>query len=217
MREPLTETEIQENKQEFIKILKDVERKDANIDELLTLLEDSDFYYAPASTKYHGAYKGGLCDHCLNVYYNLMHLVKYTDGYIHDLAPSTESIAIVALLHDLDKINKYKIGVRNEKVYCENGSKHDELGNFDWVSRYVYQTVPDEERMVYGNHEMNSEYLIRQFIPLTKEESVAILHHMGSMNFDSAKDNIGSVYNKYPLAVLLYMADMMSTYINEAH
>ena len=69
---------------------------------------------------------------------------------------------------------------------------------------------------MYGNHEQNSEYLVRQFIPLTLEESTAILHHMGGMAFDSAKDNISGVYDKYPLALLLHLADMISSYIEKA-
>ena len=59
------------------------------------------------------------------------------------------------------------------------------------------------------------EYMIRHYIPLTVEESSAILHHMGNMSWDSAIDDIGAVFNKYPLALLLYLADMMSTYVDE--
>ena len=74
---------------------------------------------------------------------------------------------------------------------------------------------PVEERFVFGNHEQNAEYIARCFIPLTPEESSAILHLMGGMSWDSAKDNIGEVFGRYPIALLLYQADMLSTYISE--
>jgi len=54
------------NKERFLKLCESIKRE--GVDELLAFLERSDFYYAPASTKFHGAYKGGLLEHSLNVY-----------------------------------------------------------------------------------------------------------------------------------------------------
>ena len=68
---------------------------------------------------------------------------------------------------------------------------------------------------MYGSHAMTSEYIIRQYIPLTLSESIAVLHHMGGKGFDSAQDNIATVFNQYNLATLLHLADMMATYIDE--
>lgn len=210
----LTEEQILNNKTDFIGLLREVTREGADIDKLVKKLEKSDFFYAPASTQYHNSFKGGLCDHCLNVCSNMLRLVEMNAENLGiDVEDVRESVIIVSLLHDISKINLYEIGVKNEKVYSENGSKYDELGKFDWVSKRVYKTR--EDKFVYGSHEATSEYMARQFVPLTIDESIAIIHHMGSMAWDSAKDNIGEVFNKYWLALLLYQADMMSTYINE--
>ena len=68
----------------------------------------TDFFSAPASTRFHGACDGGLCMHSLNVYHAL-HDTFFTEG------ESEESFAICALLHDLCKANYYKAGTRNVK------------------------------------------------------------------------------------------------------
>lgn len=200
----LTESQVVENMKQFKELIKSITREGATIDKLLDKLEHSDFYTAPASTKYHGAYPGGLVDHSLCVYYNLKSLVD--NKHLNDII-SEDSIKIVALLHDLDKMNKYTTYMRNvpPSETCPS-----------WTKEENYKTKDASELFVYGNHEQNSEFMARQFIPLTVEESTAILHHMGSMAWDSAKDNIGVVYNKYPLAMLLYVSDMISTYIEKA-
>lgn len=239
----LTDDMIKANKEEFIDILKSAleKREGANVDGLLKKLESSDFFVAPASTHYHGAYKGGLVDHCLNVYHNMMSLAKNkhllaihekaiildengnpTENYedkIVDGEIEEDSIAIVALLHDFSKMNYYKTDYRNKKVYCESGSKHDENGKFDWVSVANYVTIPQEERFIYGSHEETAEFMVRQFIPLTYMESTAILHHHSTLSFDSVKDvgTVCNIYNRYLIATLLHVADTISTYIDERY
>lgn len=209
-----TDEHIARNKGLYIDILRGINRQGANIEGLIEYLESSDFFTAPASTAYHNSCKGGLCQHCLNVYDNLMMLYKnMISNEISDEVKQT--LSIVALLHDLSKINIYRETFRNKKVYSEHGSKSDNGGKFDWVSVPGYEIKPVEERFIFGNHEQNAEYLARCFIPLTLEESSAILHHMGGMSWDSAKDNIGEVFGRYPIALLLYQADMLSTYISE--
>ena len=102
-------------KEEFIKIYtENIKRKGA--DKLLEYLEKSDFFTAPSSTRYHGSYEGGLVEHSVNVYHCLKDYlsrprVKETYGMNY----SEESIAIVALLHDLCKINFYTTELRNKK------------------------------------------------------------------------------------------------------
>lgn len=211
----LAEEIIQENKATFLEILEKAvkNREGANWERLEAKLSSSDFFTAPASTKYHAAYRGGLCDHSLNVYYNMCSLVK--SKHLEEKI-SEDSIAIVALLHDMSKINSYILGARNKKVYSDCGSKHDELGKFDWVSEMEYIYVADEDRFIFGNHEETSEFMIRTYIPLTYEESAAILNHHGGMGWDSCQGNIASkVMAKYPIAALLHTADMLSVYIDE--
>ena len=94
---------VRANKEKFISIYrKYINREGA--DALLAYLDSpaSDFFAAPASTRFHGAYPGGLCEHSINVYESLRAYVtsaRFTDTY--DLHFSEESIAIVSLLHDL--------------------------------------------------------------------------------------------------------------------
>lgn len=211
----LTTEQIEQNKQEFITLLRSVVREGADIDRLINKLENSDFFYAPASTKYHASYEGGLCEHSLNVYYNLKKLVSNTlglDEYCYDEV----SLKIIGLLHDISKMNIYERTSKNVKVYCskqEGANKQDEMGWFKWVAEPGWKTR--DRKFVYGSHEITSEYIIRQFIPLTIDESVAVLHHMGGMSWDSAQNDIGDIFNQYQLALMLYMADMISSYVYE--
>lgn len=204
---------IESNKNTFIELLNKVSRKGANIEGLISKLENSDFFVAPASTRWHNALKGGLADHSLNVYYNLKSLVK--NKHLEEQI-SEESIIICGLLHDLSKMNFYEPSVRNVKVYSDSGSKYDNLGRFDWVSEEVYQTINEKRRFQYGNHEENSEFMIRCFIPLTIEESIAILHHHGGKGFDSTPQNISYLMSVNPLLALLHVADMISTFVDES-
>lgn len=201
-------------KEEFISLINSITREGMNKELLLAKLENSDFYTAPASTKFHNAVKGGLLDHSLNVYRNLKSLVE-KKGLSDKI--SEDSIKIVGLLHDLAKINNYEIFYKNEKRYSDYGSKRDEGGKFDWVAVQGYKVVDDSNKFIFGNHEQTCEYMIRTFVPLSYTESTAILHHHGGKGWDSAQDNINAVFNRYPLAVLLHIADMLSAYIDESY
>lgn len=112
-------------------------------------------------------------------------------------------------------MNFYEKSFSNKKVYSDTGSKYDAMGRYDWVSVPGYSIKDSSDRFVYGSHEQTAEFMARMLIPLTVEESVAIIHHMGGQSWDSAKDNIAEVYSKYPLATLLHLADMISTYVLE--
>ena len=204
---------IEDNKQKFISLLYSLERTGARVTDLVARLENSDFFIAPGSTRYHAVYEGGLCQHCLNVYENLKSLVELK-GLEDEI--SKDSILICGLLHDFSKMNLYKPTVKNEKVYFEGGTKHDACGNFDWVSKPGWKVASDEERFIFGNHEETSEFMIRTYIPLSFEESAAILNHHGGIGFDSAQGGIASkAMARYPLAALLHIADMLSTYVDE--
>ena len=126
-----------------------------------------------------------------------------------------DSIKIVALFHDISKVNIYEKTSKNVKVYGKpfECKQQDELGYFRWVAQVGYKTK--DKKFLYGNHEVTSEYIIRQYIPLTFDESVAILHHMGSLGHDSAPDDIAGVYTQYQLALFLHFADMIATYVDE--
>lgn len=208
----ISNTELKANKEKIYTLLKSIQRDGANIEGLLKKLEESDYFIAPASTKFHNCCIGGLADHSLNVYYNLKRLVE--NKHLED-SILEESIIICGLLHDISKINYYEKGIRNKKVYSEVGSKWDELGRYDWVSEESWSVIPEKDRFIYGNHEETSEFMVRQFIPLKVSESVAILNHHAGKGNDSSGINVSGIYHRYPLANLLHVADMIATYTDE--
>lgn len=207
----MNEETILRNKERFINLVNSIDREGFNKDLLLSHLENSDFYYAPASTKFHCSFKGGLLQHTLNVYDSIVKLAESFHVYI-----DANSLKIVSLFHDIAKMNYYETYYRNQKVYSENGTKRDEGGRYDWQQIQDYKVRDVKERFIYYNHEGTSEFIIRQYCPLEVDESIAILHHHGSMSDDCAKDNITAIYNRYPLATLLHLADMASCYIIES-
>ena len=199
----------EDNKKEFIKLLSSIKRE--GIDKLLEWLETTDFFYAPASSKYHLNVKYGLCQHSLNVYNNMMKLKEQFCPEMPD-----ETVIISALLHDLAKVNFYEEYAQNVKEYSPRGSKRDELGNFEWVAKKAYRvkSLADKE-FVCGTHGVNSYILISQFIKLTEAERAAIINHHSGLDDGMANKDIGEVFNRYPAATLLHMADYIATYINE--
>jgi hypothetical protein len=188
------------DKERFISIFKEKITREGSR-ELLNYLcsEACDFFIAPASTRYHGAEIGGLCRHSLNVYDCLCDQLarrRMKDEYgIHY---SEESIAIAALLHDLCKINFYRVESRNVK---KNG---------------VWEAVPYytiEDNLPYGHGE-KSVYIISAYMRLTRDEAFAIRYHMGFSGPED-KNQIGRALEMFPLAFALNVADMEAAYFME--
>ncbi|MBO5969339.1 MAG: hydrolase [Clostridia bacterium] len=167
-------------------------------DSLLQWLEESDFFTAPASTRFHGDYAGGLCDHSVNVWEELIRLLKAYP----EIKVSAETAAIVSLLHDVCKVGCYKTELRNKKV------------NGVWVQQptYVFQ-----EDFCYGGHGSKSVYLIHKYMPLSEAEAVAINCHMGFADRSPGDYSLGGAYEQHPLAWLLHVADESATYIRESN
>lgn len=208
----LTETQIQQNKEQYISLIESLSVDSSfNIDGLVSFLENSDFFTAPASTMYHCAYKGGLCQHSLNVYNTLQQLVNEFAPNMYDEV----SIKIVALLHDISKVDFYESYVVNKKIYSENGTKHDNMGNFDWFSEEAFKVKDASKRFICANHGVNSFMIASRYLALTEEESSAIINHHAGMDDDSACRDISNILNRYSLATLLHVADMISCYILE--
>lgn len=187
-------------KEEFIQVFQEAVQREGAQGLLDYLQQKSDFFTAPASARYHSAYAGGLCEHSLNVYYCLKDYLsreRVTDLY--GLEYSEETIALVALLHDVCKIGCYKPGTRNVKG--EDGK---------------WQSVPTfhfEDPLPYGHGE-KSVYIVNGFVRLTREEAMAIRWHMG---FSGTEDNrmVGRAFSQYPLAFALSVADMEASYFLE--
>lgn len=185
-------------KEEFIQIYKENIKREGSA-ELLEWLQKTDFFTAPASTKFHGACEQGLVMHSISVFKTLVekHFEPETDNM--------ESFAICALLHDLCKAEFYKVSTRNVK--------NDETGKWEKVPYYAV-----EDKFPFGHGE-KSVFLIERFIRLKPAEAVAIRWHMGG--FDEAARGgsfaISVAYEKYPLAIKLHLADLESTYLREKH
>ena len=188
------------DKNDFIKIFKEKITREGS-DKLLEFLEKSDFFTAPASTRYHGAYEGGLLRHSLNVYECLVeYLARDRVKQKYELNVSEESAAIVALLHDVCKINFYTTAFRN--------SKNEQTGKWEKVPYYtINDTLP------YGHGE-KSVYMISGFMRLTRDEAMAIRWHMGFSGIED-KNMIGKALEMYPLAFALSVADMEASYFLE--
>lgn len=188
------------DKEKFLQIYNDkIKREGA--DKLLEFLEKSDYFTAPASTRFHGAYEGGLLRHSLNVYECLVaYLERDRVKEQYKLNVSDETAAVVALLHDLCKVNFYTVSYRN--------SKNEKTGQWEKVPYYsINDTLP------YGHGE-KSVYMISGFMRLSREEAMAIRWHMGFSGVED-KNTIGAALEKYPLAFALSVADMEASYFIE--
>ena len=183
-------------KQKFIEYYQaNIHREGA--DRLLEWLQTTDFFTAPASTRYHCACPSGLVMHSVNVYEVMVekHFDPETD--------SMESFALCALLHDVCKAQFYKISTRNVK--------NEKTGQWEKVPYYTI-----EDAFPYGHGE-KSVYLIERFVRLKPAEATAIRWHMGGFD-DAAKGgnfSISVAYDKYPIAVKLHLADLEATYLRE--
>jgi hypothetical protein len=174
------------------------------IDNLMDWVEnETDFFTAPASTRYHGSYEGGLLEHSLNVYNRLVFEMNTVIGEGWEEIYSPETIAIVALFHDLCKIDRY--------VLTEKWRK-DEDGQWEAYDAYDY----NKEKAEMG-HGAQSVYYLQKFIQLTEIEAQAIYWHMGAYDISpySSLANCSETFKWNPLAFLVHRADMAATYITE--
>lgn len=159
-----------------------------------------DFFTAPASTRYHGAYAGGLCEHSINVYECLKDYLKRPRVQeLYHLHCSEESLAVISLLHDVCKINCYKPSFRNVK---------DENGVWKKVPTFEF-----DDPLPYGHGE-KSVYIIGGFLRLSREEAFAIRFHMGFSGSEEVR-LVGNAFERFPLAFALATADMEATYFLE--
>ena len=174
--------------------------KRPGISNLISWLHTTDFYTAPASTKFHGCEERGVLYHSLTVY----DCAKDIEGSLisANIKIPYDSIVIAALLHDICKANCYETYLKNVKVTNEDGT-------FQWVQETAYKF---DETFHYGGHGSKSVYLAQKYIDLTNAEAVAINCHMGFADVKNPSP-ISDAYSAYPLAWLIHVADEMSTFI----
>ena len=181
------------NKERFLSLCSNIKRD--GIQDLLDWLERSDFYTAPASTRFHGCHEGGLLQHSLNVYDEMKRLI----AVYPEIEASEETIIIVSLFHDLCKVNFYATEKRNRK---------NDKGQ--WES---YDSYTIKEKFCFGGHGSKSMFIAQSFFKLKPEEAVAINCHMGASEGDKY---VFGAYEKNWLAWLLHVADESASYILES-
>ena len=171
------------------------------IEALLEFIRKSDFYTAPASTRFHSCHKGGLLEHSLNVYKCLKEKENnkiWTETF-KDI--SEESLIICALLHDLCKSYFYTVEYRN--------NKNEETGVWEKVPFYTI-----DDKVPYGHGE-KSVMMIEEYIKLTPVERYSIRWHMGWSEPKENYNALGKAMGKYPLVLALHEADQEATYLLE--
>ena len=171
--------------------------------DLLKFINDSDFYYAPASSRFHGAHQGGLLEHSLQVNKDMTTIYSSfrERGRLKDGQINLHSIIIASLLHDICKVDFYKQDVRNVKT------------NGVWEQVPVY-TIDDKMPLGHGE---KSVMILQRYIELTTDEIYAIRWHMAGFD-DTAKSYAGGLQlsaalDKSPLLVMLHMADLAAVYL----
>jgi len=193
----MTEEKRKELEERFDSLLISVQRD--GVGKLIEYLHTTDFYTAPASTRFHSSYEGGLLAHSLNVYDMLKAKMETPTWKDYGYADST--IAIVALCHDLCKVNFYDVEMRNRK---------NDAGKWEQYPFYI-----TNDKSPYGHGE-KSAMMTQHFIKLTAEEMYAIRWHMG---FSEPRENyvyLGKAMELYPLIVALHEADLEATYLIES-
>lgn len=198
----MTDLERQELIAEFENLLKETARE--GIDRLLDFIRKSDFYTAPASTKFHGSYEGGLLEHSVNVYRRLQEKMT-TDPIWVKVAEkkgyTEENYIISALLHDICKTYYYAIEMRNKKID----------GRWEQVPCY---TVEDKIPMGHG---CKSVFMIEEYIKLKPCERYAVRWHMGAYDVTPGEQyTLGDAMELHPLVLALHESDMEATHIMEA-
>ena len=188
-------------KDTFVAIYKEKIHRPGSENLLNYLLSDSsDFFIAPSSTRYHSAYEGGLVQHSVNVYECLVdYLSRPRTKELYHMNYSEETVAVVALLHDICKLNFYKVSFRNAK------------NEFDKWEKVPYYTI--EDTLPYGHGE-KSVYIVSSYMRLSREEAFAIRYHMGFSGTDPV-NNVGRAFEMFPLALALHVADMEASYYLE--
>ncbi len=194
------EKDIEQVREEYTKIYKTYIKREG-ADKLLEYISNtSDFFIAPASGRRHSNFEGGLALHSLNVYKRLKANILLEYGEDYNKTISDESIAIIALLHDICKVNTYTVDYRNQKV------------NGQWIQvPYFAYNNP----LPYGHGE-KSVYIVNGYMRLTREEAMAINWHLGPFDpRNQGSTDLYEAFRRFPLAVLMFASDLEASYLDE--
>lgn len=195
--------------EKFEQLLTSVKRD--GIDKLLAYIRKSDFYRAPASTRFHSCHDGGLLEHSLNVYECLKSKIQNPTWVDIFKDIEDESLILIALLHDICKSYMYTPEFKNKKVYSDTGTKRDEGGRFDWQAVKGYSI---DDKIPYGHGE-KSVMMIEEFIKLKPVERYAVRWHMGFTEPKEYWNTLTAAIKKYPIILAVHEADVEATYLLE--
>lgn len=180
-------------------------------DKIMDFINKSDFYKAPASTRFHSSIEGGLLLHSILVTICLFN--KRQNPIWNEFLKDTtdETLFFVAMMHDICKTYFYSPTWKNVKVYHDGGMKKDAGGAFDWETQQGWE-IDDKYPLGHGE---KSCFFLQNMTHLSVEEYSAIRWHMG---FADNKDNwgyIGTSMEKYPLVLALHEADLEASKLLE--
>ena len=193
-----------ENRERFVALLQATGRR--GVENVLAELDKWGFYAAPASTRFHGSSPGGMLEHSLTVYDEAVAVREAQLKLKPDVAASLplDSIAIVALLHDVCKAEVY----RSEEKRRKNAAGQ-------WESYAGYGV--DYSRFPLGHGEKSVIQLLRWGLDMTDDEIMAIRWHMSGYDlaFQSpeSRANYGVAADKCPLLAVLRAADGLASHI----
>lgn len=149
-------------------------------------LRQNKFFTSPASTKFHGAYEGGLFEHSLNVAVAL----EYLTERLSLVWSRQESPLIIGMFHDVCKTDLY--------IY------NPILDRFEWN--------PDSKP---GHGDKSVKLINEHLISLTKEEEACIRWHMGAFDDKTNWSHYTDSIKEYPNVLYTHTADMLATHVIE--
>lgn len=177
------------NRTKMIQLLNEVGTPEQLIQSVCRLVDNTDYFYAPASTKFHGARPGGLFDHSFGV---AKQLLEWEEKGITYWGRSWSPV-LVGLLHDFTKVGKYRLT--------------DDLRTAD--GPYDYEYTPYTRYTSYGGHGEDSCIKVMKVVPLTDEELACIRWHMGPYEGKQVWDLYDAAAQKEPNVLWTHHADMV--------
>lgn len=169
--------------------------------DIVERLKDNGFFTAPASTKYHGAYEGGLFDHSFNVTRVLLALTA--DNGLKWERP--ESLYIIGMFHDICKQDLYRHPAMDVILHRHDGSKR-------LLDEDKWEHNPDTLLKGHGD---KSVMLLSQYLQLTMEEILCIRYHMGAFVDQKEWNDYTSAIHQCPNVLWTHHADMIAAHILE--